>query len=57
MTDSVDPPDAAKLQATAIAGIDAANASSATADSLVHAAIAAVSHSVGQTLLRTGPLL
>jgi hypothetical protein len=57
MTDSVDPPDAANLQATAIAGIDAANASSATADSLVHAAIAAVSHSVGQTLLRTGPLL
>jgi hypothetical protein len=46
MTYSVDPPDAAKLQATAIAGIDAANTSSATADSLVHAAIAAVSVSV-----------
>jgi Peptidase family S41 len=53
MTDSVDPPDAAKLQATAIAGIDAANASSATADSLVHAAIAAVSHSVGGYDTRT----
>ena len=47
MTGSVDPPDPARLQATAIAGIDAANGPSATADSLVRAAIGAVSASVG----------
>jgi len=47
MTGSVDPPDPAKLKATAIAGIDSANGPSATADSLVRAAIAAVSASVG----------
>jgi C-terminal processing protease CtpA/Prc len=45
VTQSVDPPDLARLQATAIAGIDAANGPSATADSLVRAAIRAVSDS------------